>query len=90
MTLAEVYPVYHSNGLNIYHVPLDDDLHFWKNAASNLPWTCVRDPQSVYSSVAALYYVRQLPALFLLDKKGNLVKRIEDLKTLEADIKSVL
>ena len=50
----------------------------------------MRDPQSVYSSVAALYYVRQLPALFLLDKKGNLVKRIEDLKTLEADIKSVL
>ena len=69
---------------------LDEDLHFWKNAASNLPWTCVRDPQSVYSSVAALYYVRQLPALFLLDKKGNLVKRIEDLKTLEADVKSVL
>ena len=90
MTLAELYAVYHSKGLEIYQVSLDDDLHFWKNAASNLPWTCVRDPQSVYSSVAALYYVRQLPALFLLDKKGNLVKRIEDLKTLEADIKSVL
>ena len=90
MTLAELYAVYHSKGLEIYQVSLDDDLHFWKNAASNLPWTCVRDPQSVYSSVAALYYVRQLPALFLLDKKGNLVKRIEDMKTLEADIKSVL
>ena len=90
MTLAELYATYHSKGLEIYQVSLDDDLHFWKNAASNLPWVCVRDPQSVYSSVAALYNVRQLPALFLLDKKGNLVKRIEDLKTLVADIKSVL
>ena len=90
MTLGELYATYHSKGLEIYQVSLDEDLHFWKNAASNLPWICVRDPQSVYSSVAALYYVRQLPALFLLDKKGNLVKRIEDLKNLEADVKSVL
>ena len=90
MTLGELYATYHGKGLEIYQVSLDEDLHFWKNAASNLPWICVRDPQSVYSSVAALYYVRQLPALFLLDKKGNLVKRIEDLKNLEADVKSVL
>lgn len=90
MTLADYYAKYHPKGLEIYQVSLDSDLHFWKNAASNLPWVCVRDPQSVYSQVAALYYVRQLPGLFLLDKKGNLVKRIEDLKTLEADIKSVL
>lgn len=90
MMLGELYATYHNKGLEIYQVSLDDDLHFWKNAASNLPWICVRDPQSVYSQIAALYYVRQLPALFLLDKKGNLVKRIEDLKTLEVDIKSVL
>lgn len=90
MMLGELYATYHNKGLEIYQVSLDDDLHFWKNAASNLPWICVRDPQAVYSQIAALYYVRQLPALFLLDKKGNLVKRIEDLKTLEVDIKSVL
>lgn len=90
MTLGELYATYHDKGLEIYQVSLDNDLHFWKNAASNLPWVCVRDPQSVYSQAAALYYVRQLPALFLLDKKGNLVKRIEDLKTLQADVKSVL
>ncbi|MDD4661572.1 MAG: hypothetical protein PHF73_13095, partial [Massilibacteroides sp.] len=60
------------------------------NVASKLPWICVRDPQSVYSQIAALYNVKQLPALFILDKKGNLVKRVEDLKTLESDIKSVL
>jgi hypothetical protein len=51
---------------------------------------CVRDPQSVYSQAAALYNVKQLPALFILDKNGNLVKRVENIGTLEASIKGLL
>ena len=74
----------------VSYMTKDSDLHFWKNAASNLPWACVRDPQSVYSQTAALYNVKQLPAIFILDRKGNLVKRVDDVKKLEADIKSVL
>ena len=90
MALADFYAKYHKQGLEIYQISLDDDSHFWKNAASNLPWVCVRDPQSVYSQVAALYFVRQLPAFFLLDSKGTLVQRIEEPKQLEAAIKSVV
>lgn len=90
MTLGEIYSKYHSEGLQIYQVSLDADLHFWKNAASNLPWICVNDPQSVYSEIAGMYNVRQLPALFILDRKGNLVKRVDELKDLEKDVKSVL
>ena len=55
-----------------------------------MPWITVRDPQSVYSQVAGLYNVKQLPTLFILDRKGNLVKRVEDVKKLETDVKSVL
>ena len=87
---GDLYTRYHDKGLEIYQISLDNDVHFWKNAASNLPWTCVRDPQSVYSQTAALYNVKQLPAIFILDRKGNLVKRVDDVKKLEADIKSVL
>ena len=90
MEFGDLYTRYHDKGLEIYQISLDSDLHFWKNAASNLPWTCVRDPQSVYSQTAALYNVKQLPAIFILDRKGNLVKRVDDVKKLEADIKSVL
>ncbi len=90
MEFGDLYTKYHDKGLEIYQISLDSDLHFWKNAASNLPWTCVRDPQSVYSQTAALYNVKQLPAIFILDRKGNLVKRVDDVKKLEADIKSVL
>ena len=90
MTFGELYVKYHDKGLEIYQVSLDSDAHFWKNAASNLPWTCVRDPQSVYSQMAALYNVKRLPAIFIMDREGNLVKRVDDVKTLEADLKRVL
>ena len=90
MALGELYTKYHGQGLEIYQVSLDSDFHFWRNGASNLPWVTVHDPQSVYSQVAGLYNVKQLPALFILDRKGNLVKRVEDVKKLEADVKAVL
>ena len=90
MALGELYTKYHDQGLEIYQVSLDSDFHFWRNGASNLPWVTVHDPQSVYSQVAGLYNVKQLPALFILDRKGNLIKRVEDVKKLEADVKAVL
>ncbi len=89
MELGELYTKYQQEGLVIYQVSLDSDSHLWRNRASNLPWICVHDPQSVYSQIAALYNVRQLPALFILDKKGNLVKRVEDIAQLEKDIKGL-
>ncbi|MDR1357481.1 MAG: AhpC/TSA family protein [Tannerellaceae bacterium] len=88
-TLGDLYARYNQNGLEIYQVSLDADLHYWKNIASGLPWICVRDPESVYSQIAALYNIRRLPALFLIDKKGNLIKRVDELGTLEADVRNL-
>lgn len=90
MLLSDLYTKHHNAGVEIYQISLDSDTHFWRNGAANVPWVCVRDPQSVYSQVAGLYNVKQLPALFILDRKGNLVKRVEDPKNLEADMKAVL
>ncbi|MDR1780888.1 MAG: DUF4369 domain-containing protein [Tannerella sp.] len=80
---------YRGRNFGIYQISLDSDVHLWKNVAANLPWTCVRDPQTVYSQAAAIYNVKQLPALFLLNSKGLLVKRIDNLDTLIADIGNV-
>ena len=88
--LEDIYLTHHDKGLEIYQVSLDNDLHLWKNAISNLPWTCVYDPQSTYSQAAAVYNVKQLPTLFILDKSGTIVKRVDDLNTLEKDIQSLL
>lgn len=90
LELGELYTKYHNKGLEIFQVSLDADRHLWQNAAVNLPWFSVIDPESVYSQIAGLYNVRQLPALFLLDRKGNLYKRVEDIEKLDADVKGLL
>ena len=88
--LKELYSKYQERGLEIYQVSLDSDSHFWKNAVSALPWINVRDPQSVYSTIAAIYNVRQLPVLFIINKKGEMVKRVETIEAMENDIKQSL
>lgn len=90
LELGEIYNKYQPKGLQIYQVSLDTDRHLWRNAAVNIPWIAVLDPESVYSQIAALYAVKQLPAIFILDREGNLVKRVEDLEKLDDDIKSLL
>jgi peroxiredoxin len=90
MDFAGLYEKYSNKGFTIYQVSLDIDKHFWKNVASKLPWICVHDPDAAYSQIAALYNVKQLPALFLINKKGEIVKRIEDLRALDDDIQRIL
>ena len=85
-----LYRKYSEKGFEIFMISLDSDVHFWKNAAYNLPWTNVHDPQTEYSSMAATYNVRQLPALFLINKRGELVKRIESVETIESEIIAAL
>ena len=90
MQLNEVYQKYQSRGFAIYQISLDGDAHFWKNVAANIPWVTVRDPNSIYSSIAALYNVKQLPTLFLINKKGDGMKRIESIEALEAEVELAL
>lgn len=88
--LNAIYSSIGSNNVEIYQISFDSDEHMWKNAASNLPWVTVRDPQSVYSSLLALYNVRDLPTAFILDRNGDITARVEDYKTLKAEISKAL
>jgi len=83
MDLMNIYRKFESKGFAIYQVSLDRDIHFWKNAASNLPWTSVLDPQSIYSEIAKKYNVTNLPTGFLLNKNGEIVARIDNYGDLE-------
>lgn len=90
LMLRDLYNKYAPDGLEIYQVSLDADEHFWKTSADNLPWVCVRDENGIYSTNAALYEVAQLPAIFLINRNNELKARGEDIKDLEASIKSLL
>lgn len=90
LMLRELYNEYASQGLEIYQVSLDADEHFWKTSADNLPWICVRDGNGIHSTNLALYNVRQLPSMFLINRNNELKLRGEDAKDLGAAVKSLL
>ena len=90
LLLMELYDKYAFRNFEIFQVSLDSDEHFWKNAASNLPWICVIDPQSIYSKIAQQFNVQSIPCTFLIDRQGEIVKRIDDYSHLEKDILNYL
>ena len=90
LMLRELYNEYAKQGLEIYQVSLDADEHYWKTAADNLPWVCVRDGNGVYSTNVAVYNVRQVPSIFLINRNNELKLRGEDIKNLETAVKSLL
>jgi len=90
LMLRELYNKYHAQGLEIYQVSLDTDEHFWKQATQALPWVSVRDAEGVNSTTLRLYNVGSVPEYFLIDRGNNLVKRSEQMKDLEAEVRSLL
>ena len=90
MNLGEIYEKYHRQGVDIFQVSLDADLHLWQNAAANIPWIALRDPENVYSRTASTYNVRNLPTTFILNRKGEIIKRLEQGDDILAEIKKVL
>ena len=90
LALRELYNKYASQGLVIYQISLDADEHFWKTAADNLPWICVRDPQGPYSTYLNLYGVTQLPTAFLVNRNNELSLRVGEKTNMEEVIKNLL
>ena len=90
ITLRELYNKYHAQGLEIFQVSLDPDEHFWKQQTAALPWINVRDEDGVNSSRLTLYNIQAVPDFFIIDRGNNLVKRVAQIKDLEAEIKALL
>ena len=86
----ELYKKYANQGFEIYQVSLDPNEHFWKTAAENIPWICVRDEEAPYCQAANLYGVRELPTYFLINRAGELVMRDMAVKDLEAVLQKLL
>ncbi len=90
MVMREVYNKFHSQGLEIYQVSLDGNEHFWKTQTAALPWVSVNDPAGAASQYVVKYNVMVIPTFYLIDKTGTPVKRDEQIKNLEAEIKALL
>lgn len=79
----------HKQALQIYQVSLDPDIHIWQNTAVNLPWICVWDSKSGESELIMRFGIQQLPAIFLFDKQGNIVKRLDANENLETEVQKI-
>lgn len=90
LSLRELYNKYKKQGFTIYQVSFDDNEHFWKTAASNLPWTCVRAPQGKNSSIATTYNVKRIPTYFLINRKSEIVKRDVEVKDMKKELEKLL
>jgi hypothetical protein len=78
------------NDMEVYQVSFDTDVHFWKNAASNLPWICVRENKGDGSPLLGRFNIREFPTTYLFNRKGELVKKLNISDNIEAELKKLL
>lgn len=86
----ELYHNYAEQGFEIYQVSLDPNEQFWKTAASNLPWICVRDKNVAQSEYLRTYNVQSIPTYFLIDRNGDLALRDAQVSDLNKEILKLL
>lgn len=88
--LRELYNKYKSRGFEIYQISLDRSKLLWQESTANIPWICVRDEQGPATPYISSYNVQALPTMFLMDKKGVIVSRNADFKSLNGMISKLL
>lgn len=85
----ELSRLYSSMGgnVNFYHVSLDPDQYSWRDAAKNLPWVTVFDPDGEYSTAALKYNVSDLPTYFVYSAQGELQARAANTEELRKQLR---
>lgn len=74
------------SGVNIYNIGLDNDQLQWKNAAANLPWTCVYANDSDAADIVSKYQVSALPTMFIISGSGTITARCTSLADLRRNL----
>jgi peroxiredoxin len=90
--LVKIYQKYHEAGFEILGVSLDTNPQAWRSAVATdqLEWIQVNDNRGWEAASAADYDVAAIPASFLIDKEGNLVKANLEGRSLDMAIKRLL
>ena len=83
--LNDIYQSYHSRGLEIYQIGLDQNNVTWRETAKNLPWITVFDPMNINSQNVGTYNVTGIPTTFII-RGGEIVERVEDATMLKAAV----
>lgn len=90
--VVALYKEFHSKGLNIIGVSLDEKADKWKEAIAKdqLTWTHISNLKGWEDPIARRYNVDGIPATFLLDEKGVVIARDLRGDELRAKVASIL
>jgi peroxiredoxin len=90
--LVRAYKLFNDKGFEIFQVSLDRTKEEWVGAIKNdnLNWTQVSDLKYWSSPAAKLYYVRSIPANFLIDPNGIIIAKNLRGSALEEKLHEVL
>lgn len=89
VALNKAFQKFKNSGFTIYQVSFGTPIHLWRTSASNLPWVCVHEDNS-NSELVSRFNLQSLPAMFLINKAGEIVKRVDIKDDLESEIQKVL
>jgi alkyl hydroperoxide reductase subunit AhpC len=91
-SIKSLYQRYHSRGLEIYAVSLEQDKDKWLSYITkhNLLWTNVRNDFSLPINPAMEYVVLSTPAMILIDSKGKVVHRFVPKSKVEKYVSALL
>ncbi len=88
--LAAIYNASKAQGFEIVQVAIDDDQFSWLKSAKNLPWITLYAPESSRASILMGYNVGSVPATFIINRRGEIVERQDDVTKLQASVSRYL
>ncbi|HNX66790.1 MAG TPA: TlpA disulfide reductase family protein [Bacteroidales bacterium] len=73
--LRTLWNKYHSKGLEIYQISLDNDINRWAGYVryEEIPWISVIEDNPADPAVAKALAITAVPENFLIDKEGNII-----------------
>lgn len=86
--LNDVYSKYQSKGLEIYQVSFDDDEASWMQSVARLPWIVARDTNGAIT--ARIYNVTEIPMIYIINRSGEIVGRVDNIDLLEDTVKKYI
>ncbi len=87
MQLRELYNKYNQKAFAIFSVSADKNKLLWEQAVEALPWITVREESDM---AFQLYNIVHIPTLYLLDKDGIVIERIEKFEDLDKKLSTLL
>lgn len=90
--LVDIYKKHAPQGFEVYQVSLDANKAQWIGSVSEqrLPWISVCDLRGGESPAVRLYNVQTIPANFLIDREGNIVRQNLTSSDIEQAVAAIL